>query len=71
MKVKMNNTETGQYPGMRKHTGMDNDGYHCLVGHEYDIPDALGKAWVSKGIAKKVKTATTKATAKKEKKDGN
>lgn len=63
MKIKMNNTETGSYPGF----GTTNDQYHCKAGHEYEVPDALGEAWVSKGIAKKVRMP--KAEAPKPKKE--
>ena len=47
MRVKMKNTESGHYPG----GFFDNDNFHCRLGHEYDIPDVLAKAWISQGIA--------------------
>ena len=53
MRVKMNNTESGLHPDFN-----DIGQYHCLKGHEYDVPDDLAQAWVAQGIA-------TKVTAKK------
>lgn len=50
MRVLMLNTESGRYPGMN-----DNDQYHCLAGHEYEVVDELARAWVRKGIAKRVR----------------
>jgi hypothetical protein len=57
MKVKMRNTETGSYPDF----GTANDQYHCKMGHEYEVPDALGEAWVRKGIATKVRVPKAEA----------
>ena len=54
MKVKMLNTESGRYPG------FDNGQFHCLVGHEYEVPDKLATAWVKQRIAKKVKMVKPK-----------
>jgi len=54
MRVKMKNTESGRHPG------FDNGQYHCLVGHEYEVPEKLARAWVAQGIAAKVKPAKEK-----------
>lgn len=43
MRVTMLKTETGRWPGYLP----DASGYHCLKGHTYDVPDALGRAWVA------------------------
>lgn len=46
MKVRMLNTETGRYPGFGP-TGQ----YHLYKGHEYEVPEDLGEAWVRQGQA--------------------
>ena len=64
MKVRMLRTESGRYDGFDQ-TGTGS--YHCLTGHEYDVPDALGAAWVKANVAKKVRPAPApqKTTSKK------
>lgn len=70
MKVKMLRTESGRHPEYGT-TGQ----YHCLTGHEYEVPDELGKAWVKGGVATKVrapkKEEETKAEPKKGVKNGD
>jgi hypothetical protein len=57
-------TETGRHPKLPQ--------YHCLVGHEYDVPDDLAKAWIAKRVAdpaaakKQPKAPVTKPTKDKE-----
>jgi len=50
VRLKMKNTESG------RHAEFGNTGqYHCKVGHSYDVPADLAKAWVAGGVATKVK----------------
>lgn len=49
-RLKMKNTESGRHAEFGP-TGQ----YHCLVGHQYDVPADLAKAWVRDGVATKVK----------------
>jgi hypothetical protein len=60
-RVRMLNTETGRYPGFGP-TGQ----YHVLVGHEYEVPEDLGEAWVRQGQAEAVvpEPAPVKTTKK-------
>lgn len=53
-KVKMLATESGRYEGW-----TESGGYHCLTGHEYDVPADLAKAWIAQGIAEPVKQKRT------------
>ena len=64
-KVKMLNTETGRYPGFGP-TGQ----YHLLVGHEYEVPEDLGEAWVRQGVAEAVSDPAPVENKPKKKKWG-
>ena len=57
MRIRMVTTESGRYPGF---FNKDTNQYHCLVGHEYDVPDALASAWVAQGFAVQVKVTKAK-----------
>lgn len=57
IRVTMKNTESGRHAGFGK-TGQ----YHCLVGHHYDVPADLAKAWIRDGVAMK---ATKQAATEK------
>ena len=59
-KVKMLNTETGRYPGFGP-TGQ----FHLLKGHEYEVPEDLGEAWVRQGQAEAVAPPAPVKTTKK------
>ena len=50
IKVKMENTESGRYPGFFKGTGQ----FHCLEGHKYDVPEKLARSWIDQGVARRV-----------------
>lgn len=50
IRVKMNNTESGRHADFG-----DNGQFHCLSGHEYDVPTDLGLAWIDQEIASEVK----------------
>jgi hypothetical protein len=58
MRIKMRNTESGTHP-----TATATGSFHFLRGHEYDVPEDLGRPWVAKGIAEEVQ-APVKAGAK-------
>lgn len=50
VRVEMLQTESGRHPWFP--TG----GYHCLLGHKYDVPKPLADAWLAADppVAKKV-----------------
>ncbi len=55
IRVRMRNTESG------RHADFGPIGtYHCLVGHEYDVPSDLAQAWIQAGVATKAKKPATK-----------
>lgn len=53
IRCKMNETQSGRHAGFTA-TGQ----FHCLFGHEYDVPADLAEHWLRDGVA-------TKATKRK------
>ena len=57
MRIKMLDSES---------TRVEGRAFHFLAGREYDLPDNIARAWITKRIAEKV---TKRPTTKREKGD--